>query len=401
MKLCIRAIAVIYLLVHVVSDGYAGPKGAVGDLYMVDFSDKKVVQIDAATGLVVGDFVTTNFNYPVEARFGPNGNLFVATYLDSTITEFDGNTGEFIRVFASEGLDEPLGLRFKSNGHLIVANGRSNNITEYDSSGTWIGTLQSSYQGSSLGIDFGPDGNLYASNDKTQSINRYTDDGAFLNIFAQGDELGRAYGHTFGGPNNNLFVITNKVLEYDGLTGDFLGIFAFGSLLRNPIGITFGPMGNIWVTNNDSSNYGSVTELDAVTGEVILTVTGFNSPWGITVKPEPAHCLSMDVSVLTGGQDALWDVSGATPGSLVAVVYGFQAGSTVISGQSGFCATFGIDGIGLNQVVGSSVADGSGNAMINKFIPAQASGLTVLTQAAEQGTCPDECVSGVDTQVVQ
>jgi len=115
----------------------------------------------------------------------------------------------------------------------------------------------------------------------------------------------------------------------------------------------------------------------------------------------PTDCLTMTVSTLIAGQNASWDVSGATPGALVAVVYGLQPGSTVVNGQLGFCATFGIQGVTQNSVVGTQVADGAGNASINKMIPRQAAGVTILTQAAEQGTCPNECMSGVDTQVVQ
>jgi len=135
----------------------------------------------------------------------------------------------------------------------------------------------------------------------------------------------------------------------------------------------------------------------------IQQVTGFSGALSITVKPAggPSDCLTLTVSTLTGGQNGQWDVSGATTGSLVAVVYGFQAGSTVVNGQLGFCATFGIQGVSQNKLVGTATADGSGNATIVKGIPPQATGLTILTQAAEQGTCPNECVSGVDSQVVQ
>ncbi len=115
----------------------------------------------------------------------------------------------------------------------------------------------------------------------------------------------------------------------------------------------------------------------------------------------PTDCLTMTVSPLIAGGGATWDISGASPNSNGAVVYGFNPGSTVVNGQLGFCATFGIQGVTLNTVVGTWTADGAGNAQVQRKIPSQAQGLTILTQAAEKGTCPNECVSGVDTQVVQ
>ncbi len=114
-----------------------------------------------------------------------------------------------------------------------------------------------------------------------------------------------------------------------------------------------------------------------------------------------SDCLTMVVSTLTAGTTGTWDIDGATVGSTVAVVYGFRAGSTVVNGQFGYCATFGIQGVTPSTVVGTGVADGGGHVTVLKRIPSNARGITVLTQAAEQGTCPDECVSNLDTQVIQ
>jgi len=115
----------------------------------------------------------------------------------------------------------------------------------------------------------------------------------------------------------------------------------------------------------------------------------------------PIDCLTLAVDTLVAGQTGFWNISGATPGAKGVVVYGFQAGNTVVNGTAGYCATFGIKGVNQNKVVGFWTADGGGNAVVSKKIPLFAQGKTVLTQAAERDTCPDECVSGVDTQVVQ
>jgi len=114
-----------------------------------------------------------------------------------------------------------------------------------------------------------------------------------------------------------------------------------------------------------------------------------------------APCLSLDVSQLIGGRSATWDVSGAQPGSEVAVVFGFQPGETMVSGTFGYCATFGIDGVSPNRVICRQVADGSGNISCQRNIPQAAVGRRVLSQAAERGTCPEECTSGLNDQTVR
>jgi len=115
----------------------------------------------------------------------------------------------------------------------------------------------------------------------------------------------------------------------------------------------------------------------------------------------PTDCITMTVDTLIAGQNATWNLSGITPGATGAIVYGFNAGSTVINGTAGYCATFGIQGVNQNKLVGLWTADGSGSAQVSKNIPNAAKGLTLLTQAAQQNTCPDECMSNLDTQVVQ
>jgi hypothetical protein len=52
------------------------------------------------------------------------------------------------------------------------------------------------------------------------------------------------------GPNGNLYVASNNaILEFDGTTGDPIGTGVFVSGASRPIGITFGPNGNLFVTN--------------------------------------------------------------------------------------------------------------------------------------------------------
>jgi len=222
-----------------------------------------------------------------------------------------------------------------------------------------------------------------------------------LGTFAEGGGLDGPTGHTFSDTSGNLFVSSlnsNTVIEYDGATG--IPVRTYESIHFNgPEGIAFGPDGNMWVSNNFGRE---INEFDSVTGDRIRQVSGFRSPASITVKPGPeSDCLTLTVKVLIAGQSATWNVSGASSGARVVVVNGFQYGTTIINHKAGYCAIFGIQGIDQKRVVGTVIADADGNAILVRKVSRNLAGLTVFTQAAEQGTCPDQCVSNLDIQVVQ
>ena len=84
----------------------------------------------------------------------------------------------------------------------------------------------------------------------TDEVLRYDGDtGAFLGVFASGGGLSNPVGLTFG-PDGHLYVASgnnNRVLRYDGVTGAFLGIFASGNAIASPRNLNFGPDGHLYV----------------------------------------------------------------------------------------------------------------------------------------------------------
>src|SRR5229473_61629 len=61
---------------------------------------------------------------------------------------------------------------------------------------------------------------------------------------------------------------TGNILRYDGTTGAFVDIFASNSQLAGPVGLTFGPDGNLYVAGQTSGN---VTRFTGQTGAFIDT----------------------------------------------------------------------------------------------------------------------------------
>lgn len=97
------------------------------------------------------------------------------------------------------------------------------------------------------------------------NVLRYSNTGAFVSTFVPTGSGGLSFplGGTYG-PDGNFYVSDSdheNVLRYNGTTGALIGVF--GST-DDPAGLTFGPDGNLYVAN--SAAPGSVTRLNGTTG---------------------------------------------------------------------------------------------------------------------------------------
>ncbi len=115
----------------------------------------------------------------------------------------------------------------------------------------------------------------------------------------------------------------------------------------------------------------------------------------------PTTCLTLDVDQLIAGLTSTFTLANGTPGEVGVVVYGFQAGTTGLTGQFGYCATFGIKGLSTNSILVQKAFDGTGSIVKKQPIPANAFGKNVLFQGAQRDTCPNECMSNLLDMTVQ
>ncbi len=115
------------------------------------------------------------------------------------------------------------------------------------------------------------------------------------------------------------------------------------------------------------------------------------------------NCLHLNVENLVAGERAIFTITGGLPGARGITVYGTTPGRTKVTNYAGFCATFGIRGINLNQVIGGTNRnfDANGRITFGLNIPQGSAGFHVLMQSAERGTCPDERVSNLVELTVQ
>jgi sugar lactone lactonase YvrE len=149
---------------------------------------------------------------------------------------------------------------------LLIGNTKGDNVVVVDrQTGAYVKDFIAPGAGGLTNPDdltYGPDGNLYVSSGTNTGgqILRYNGStGAFIDIFAQGNDMKRPYGNAFG-PDGNLYVASfrsDQILKFNGTTGAFISVFAKGNgtaagLLNGPNDLLFGPNGKLYVTTQGS-----------------------------------------------------------------------------------------------------------------------------------------------------
>jgi sugar lactone lactonase YvrE len=110
--------------------------------------------------------------------------------------------------------------------------------------------------------------------------------------------------------------VGDAILQYDGMTGEFLGTFASAadSPLNGPVNLVFGPEGDLYVSSSNLLNQGDeeltnqVLKFDGITGlfeTVVLDAVNSEGelfiPAGLTFSPNttvPEPSLSWGISAL-------------------------------------------------------------------------------------------------------
>lgn len=196
--------------------------------------------------------------------------LLISSRAADQVLRGDGNTGDPIDtgqgagagVFIGAtvpgghgGLSLPMDLLLGTDGNVYVVSQGTHSIKAYDgTTGQYLNDFVASGSGglgTPWGMTWGPDGNLYVSSNATHQILRYqglagASPGAFMDVFvaAGSGGLSGPRGLVFGndqwtGPDGppgvaqdgfpELYVAsggTGSVLRYNGLTGEFVDVFA-------------------------------------------------------------------------------------------------------------------------------------------------------------------------------
>ncbi len=175
--------------------------------------------------------------------------------------------------------------------------------------------------------------------------------GDFIDIFAKGNGLFSPTGLAYGA-DDNLYVSSqanNRILRYDGMTGDFIDTFvpAGSGGLNGPNGLTVGPDGHFYVS---SRNNHRILRFDATTGDPLPAAGqeeaifvppgsgGLSSPRGLVFGPDHNLYVSSfntdSILRYNGTTGQFMDTFVSDPGArFTALVFGPDGNLYVSSGQ--------------------------------------------------------------------
>ena len=271
-------------------------------LFVCNFLNNSVESFDN-TGAFKTVFVSPGsggLDQPQNLTKGPDGNLYVTSWGTSSVKRYDGLTGDYIDDFVASGrggLQNPDELLFDRDGKLYVSSRFLGAINRYDAyTGAFIDTFVSDGRLSGFtAFTFGRDGNIYAGEfNFDHNILQFSGvTGQFLGRFNHGNiPIDAAVtGLTFG-PDNNLYAcrwIANLVERYDGTTGAFIDDFvtAGSGGLQTADYLNFGPDGNLYVAGQGN---GAILRYNGLTGAFIDVFTSGGPallPKGVLFFPRP------------------------------------------------------------------------------------------------------------------
>ena len=257
----------------------------------------EVRAFNEVTGADLGIFAS--LTAPDGIEIGPDGNVYVTEQAtpDHRILRFDAQTGALLPGTGVGNLAWPEDPGFGSDGNLYVPSFQNQQITRFSGATLAnLGVFSNLDFPRNADLEFGPDGHIYITTYAPEnSVGRiHGTTGNYLGAFTTGGSLSAPDGLTFG-PDGDLYVSNrgnNRVDRFNGTTGVFLSTFAN---VTNPHGLEFGPDGNLYVIAG-----AEVVRLDGTTGALLGSFgdTLLSDPQNLAFVPEPPTLVLAVLSLL-------------------------------------------------------------------------------------------------------
>jgi DNA-binding beta-propeller fold protein YncE len=107
-----------------------------GTLYVADTGNRRVLELDLASGNVTYVFAAPEFQEPVDVELGPDGSLLALDALVPAIYRIDRATGEIAPIVLETGFYRPRGFGIDESGNLAVADTGGARVVLLDPAGS-------------------------------------------------------------------------------------------------------------------------------------------------------------------------------------------------------------------------------------------------------------------------
>jgi streptogramin lyase len=286
--------------------------GPDGNLYVtIEGPQRRIIYYDPG-GAFLGDFVDPNdlgLNTALEIAFGSDGNLYAPNSNNSfsgSIREFDGTTGALLTTVPASGF-ALYGMEFGPDGALYIA--YNGGVIRFDlATNTFSTFITDAAISFPFGLTFGPDGNIYICT-LSGFVRRYDGTtGAFIDNFLTGVGFGREI--LFGPDGNFYLAVSNLVRRYNGTTGAFIDVIASDPSISQASGITFGPDGLLYVSNQVNGGQSSILRFEVRTSGLFPVGTTSVTATATDASGNTASC-DFDV-IVSDNEDPVADCQDIT-----------------------------------------------------------------------------------------
>lgn len=241
-----------------------------GNLWFTEFSSSASQIGRVTTGGSANEFAIQTGAGPNTLVLGPDGNLWFTNYLNSTIGRLSPTAaaGTVAQEFpVADAGTNPTDITVGSDGNLWYTEGGANGskIGVMNTSGAKVASYSATTSAGGVGISgitLGPDGNVWYTEQNAGKIGKMTPAGAITEYSVGGSNPGPSAIVTVGAnlwfvdqSGNAIGEITpsGAVTEYAVPTPN-----AFSADV-SPVGLTLGPDGNLWFTEQDA--HSAISEL--------------------------------------------------------------------------------------------------------------------------------------------
>jgi len=234
--------------------------------------------------------------------FSPSGQrLLIVSSIENEVVEHDAVSGELLRSFGSVCGFLPVDVAYGPDSRIYVACSGDDGISRIDAvTGTSLGSFVLGGSGglfSPRSLAFGPDGNLYVSSATGDILEYDGATGAFLGVFVDSTGNGGGpvdpYGLVFH--EGKLYVASffpSEVKAFHATTGAFLSTFVASGAggLSGPTALDFGPDGDLYVTSQSND---TIRRYAGSTGAFVSVFVGpgsggLDGPFDLAFRPTAA-----------------------------------------------------------------------------------------------------------------